>query len=76
MSIKLHREATYQDAQTEAAKYGPQFKAAAGYRQWEIIDTTAPMWHRLDDIELARIGLRREELAPMRKIETGEQSLQ
>lgn len=29
----------------------------------------APMWHRLDDIELARIGLRRHELAPMRKPE-------
>ncbi|MDH1340527.1 hypothetical protein [Ectopseudomonas oleovorans] len=69
MNVRLHREATYQDAQAEAAKLGPQFKAAAGYRQWEIIDTSAPMWHRLDDIELARIGLRRHELAPMRKPE-------
>lgn len=66
MNIRLHKEATLRDAQAEAAKLGPQFKAAAGVRQWEIIDTSAPLWHRLDDIELARIGLRREELAPMR----------
>lgn len=36
MNIRLHREATYQDAQAEAAKLGPQFKAA-----WPPVSGTA-----------------------------------
>lgn len=65
----LNRDKTRAQAEQEAANTGPTFRAAAGCSSWEVIDSSAPMWHRLTDFELARIGLRRSDLAPMRKDE-------
>lgn len=63
----MNRDKTRDHAEQEAAKAGPAFRAAAGCASWEVIDSSAPMWHRLTDFELARIGLRRTDLAPVRQ---------
>lgn len=55
----INRDRTRAQAEHEAAQAGPNFRAAAGCSSWEVIDSSAPMWHRLTDFELARIGLRR-----------------
>lgn len=58
---------TLSEAQSVARRLGPTFKAARGNNGWFTIDTSAPMWHSLTDEELASIGLKRTDLAEMRR---------
>lgn len=51
----------------EAMRLGPHFMPAMGSDGWWVIDTRSPIWHGLSDLELGRIGLRRTDLAPVRR---------
>ncbi|WP_143516433.1 hypothetical protein [Pseudomonas sp. B14(2017)] len=43
-----------------------RYLPAMGNTGWFAIDSTSPIWHDMNDIELARIAVRRWELAPRR----------
>lgn len=57
---------SYQTALEECASLGFSFRPASGCDGWWAVDTSSPMWHALTDLELASIGLRRSELAPVK----------
>lgn len=56
----------FDKAKEVARRLGPKFLAARGNTGWFAIDSSSPMWHDLPDHQLARLGLRRSELAPRR----------